>query len=424
MVRCELIAFHESELSPSLWMDLNQGSNVKLDRLTLGPDADHWGVHRATDGSYQRFRSIGTRDRLARLMDSRTDKLKTNNQIGFVALGFNGDWAFSVHGQVEHRCGKPFQNELTSGKQAQKRVSTVALSSLARLWIIVWEDGTISHNLPINIANQVEDYCQLQHSLKTNGDQSNSGRSKAPKAKPPRNNQPASTTSTQKQQPVPNPTQTTNTAATLSSLANATQSLARQVSQTTNQQRNVASASGAQTLPKPTPVPPPPVQTAANTAPVPKAPITVASTSDQQRNVASASGTQALPKPTLAPPPAANTTVNAASVPKAPIAVASTSSQQPTARPVSARYTTLPLVPKAPAITQPAPQAITLTIPQHAPRVASSQANRPISRVETISAKPRVYVPPKKVSTTLRQLDPADWNDSYEYNKRWLEASA
>ncbi|KAG8966062.1 hypothetical protein FRC05_002903 [Tulasnella sp. 425] len=386
-------------------MDLNQGSGVKLDRLTLGPDAEHWGVHRAADGSFQRFSSVGNRDRFTRLLESETDKIKSNNQIGFVTLGFSGDWAFSVNGHVEHKCGKPFQNELTGGWRARKRVSvrsisnlasiniltyenvnnqTIVLSPFARVWIIVWDDGTLSHNLPFNIASQVEDYCQLQHSLKPNGNQSNPGRPKAPKAKPPRNNQQASTSSTQQQQAAPNPTPNANptdnlnslanATADLRSLANATQSLARQVSQTPNRQRNVASASGAQTL----------------------------------------------PKPTLAPPPAVQTTFNAAPVPKASIPAVSTSNQQPTARlaPTQPPTSTLPRVRKAPAVTQPASQVpFTRAGLQQASRGVPSQVDRPISRVETIYAKPRVYVPPKKLSTTLRQLDATGWKDSYDYEK-------
>lgn len=117
-----------SELSPYLWMDLGQGSNVKLDRLTLGPDAEHWGVHRAADGSFERFSSVGNRDRFTRLLESKTDNIKSNNQIGFVSLGFNGDWAFSVNGHVEYRCGKPFQNELTGGWKVRKRVSVGHIS--------------------------------------------------------------------------------------------------------------------------------------------------------------------------------------------------------------------------------------------------------------------------------------------------------
>ncbi|KAG8901619.1 hypothetical protein FRC01_009796, partial [Tulasnella sp. 417] len=68
---------------------------------------------------------------------------------------------------------------------------------MARLWIIVWEDGTLSHNLPSNIATDVEDYCQLQHSLKANSNGPNHGRPKPRKARHPQNNQPGTSSSAQ-----------------------------------------------------------------------------------------------------------------------------------------------------------------------------------------------------------------------------------
>lgn len=61
---------------------------------------------------------------------------------------------------------------------------TVVLSPMARIRIIVWQDGTLSHDLPSNIASELEDYCQLQHYLKPNGNQPNPRRQKRPKPKP------------------------------------------------------------------------------------------------------------------------------------------------------------------------------------------------------------------------------------------------
>lgn len=115
------------ELSADLWKELGQGSNVKLDRLTLGPGAHHWGVHRTGGGSFQRFSSVGNRDAFTRLLDSKTQNIKSNNQIGFVSLGFNGDWAFSVNFHVEHGCGKLFRNDLVGGWRARKRVSVILM---------------------------------------------------------------------------------------------------------------------------------------------------------------------------------------------------------------------------------------------------------------------------------------------------------
>ncbi|KIO27725.1 hypothetical protein M407DRAFT_7152 [Tulasnella calospora MUT 4182] len=341
------------ELSPYLWMDLGQGSNVKLDRLTLGPDADHWGVHRATDGSFQRFSSVGNRDKFTEGFDSRIANIKSNNQIWFVSFGFNGSWAFSVNGYVQHRCGKPFHNKLAGGWKAQKRVSTIALSPMARVWIIVWDDGTLSHNLPFNIATEVEDYFQIQHSLKGNSNQGNWRRSNPQKFKSqPNNTQPGTATSVQKQQPT--------------------------------------STSSTQPLPTP-PYQPPHIR---RTVPVPL-------------------------------PPSKN---NALPVSNPPVTLTSASSQQPATRPAATPLQTFPQVPNAPPAGKPA-QATRYTA-QPASQVppapkswatlaqpSASQAARPISRVETISAKPKVYVPPPKMTTTLRVLDEFHWNDSYEYQK-------
>ncbi|KAG8915089.1 hypothetical protein FRC00_008079 [Tulasnella sp. 408] len=47
----------------------------------------------------------------------------------------------------------------------------------------------------------------------------------------------------------------------------------------------------------------------------------------------------------------------------------------------------------------------------------SSSWSRASSRVDVLSAKPYVYAPPRKLSTTLRSLDPFDWPDSAEYQK-------
>ncbi|KAG9044296.1 hypothetical protein FS837_008388 [Tulasnella sp. UAMH 9824] len=337
-------------------MDLGQGSNVKLDRLTLGPDAEHWGVHRAADGSFERFSSVGNRDRFTRLLESKTDNIKSNNQIGFVSLGFNGDWAFSVNGHVEYRCGKPFQNELTGGWKVRKRVSTIVLSPMARMWIIVWDDGTLSHNLPFSIATEVEDYCQLQHSLKGNSNQGDSGQSKSQKSKAKRNKKQAgAATSAQIQQPT-----STNS-----------------------------------TQPLPTPLPPPP--------PVPRTvPIS-------------------LPPPTSTALPVSNPSVT----------LTSTSSQQPATNPATkpapAPLSTFPHAPKVTPVMKPTqpvqyPAQPTSQVPpqrtrSHLVTQTASQDVRRISRVETIPPKPKVYVPPKKMTTTLRVLDQFHWKDSYEYEK-------
>ncbi|KIO27719.1 hypothetical protein M407DRAFT_23033 [Tulasnella calospora MUT 4182] len=240
------------ELAPYLWKELGQGSNVKLDRLTLGPYADHWGVRRAEDGSLQPFSSIASADGFTRLLDSETLNDDENSKIDFVSLGFGGDWAFSINGHVEHRCGKPFQNRLADGQKSRKRVSTIVLSPMDRLWIIVWEDGSLSHNLPLNMATEVKDYCQLRYSLSRNSDRSDSGRPEPQKARHPRSDAELGTSSTsaQKQPPTANPTQATTKRSKRSARTNTTQPSSTQ--QTIDSQPNIMSLPVA-----PLPVQPP-----------------------------------------------------------------------------------------------------------------------------------------------------------------------
>ncbi|KAG8997536.1 hypothetical protein FRB90_012489, partial [Tulasnella sp. 427] len=166
--------------SGGLLAELCQGPSVQLDRLVLGPDTDHWGVRKTADGSFERFLSVTNRGRFEKLFDSTLGDINSNSQIAFVALGHNGDWVFGVNGQVEYRCVKPLQNKLRGSWKIRKHVSTVVLSPMSRTWIIVWDDGTLSHNLPPNIANVVNDYCQLHYSLKK---VANGAKRKAPRVK-------------------------------------------------------------------------------------------------------------------------------------------------------------------------------------------------------------------------------------------------
>lgn len=433
-------------LSPNLWVELGQGSNVKLDRLTLGPDADHWGVQRAAGGSFQRFSSVGNRDRFTRLLDSKTENIKSNNQIGFVSLGHSGDWAFRVNGHVEHRCSKPFHNELTGGWKARKRVSTVILSPMARVWIILWEDGTHSHNLPSNISTEVEDFCQLQYSLIANLNQQNSGRPTPQQARHGRNNnQPETSSSAQRQPSTTNPTQAVNPRVTHNRASNATQSSSTR--QIINNPPKVPSIPGA-SLPAPPPVPPAataptvsqpsipgaststhqpttklvPTQLPASSIQVPKAP-SIVKPGPAQNNVKAWNTTQPpstqqtiknrlnvvpVPATTLPAPPPISLTVSATPVPKDPITTKSALIQQPATKPALTRLSTPIRVPKALSTVKPVEATLFTTEP-------TSQI--PLTRVKAVSTKPKVYVRPKQQSTTLRLLDASAWPDSAEYEK-------
>ncbi|KAG8914618.1 hypothetical protein FRC00_012014 [Tulasnella sp. 408] len=230
--------------------------------------------------------------------------------------------------------------ELTGGWKAQKRVSTIVLSPMARVWIIVWEDGTLSHNLPSNIATDVEDYCQLQHSLKANSNgPPNSGRPNPRKARNPRNNQPGTGHSAQKQQSKTNSTQPSS------------------AQQTTNNPPNVTS--------------------------VPVAPLPA-------------------PLPTVNPIVTSTSTYRPAAQ-RATTQPATTSIHAP---PSMGRSNTQPTSPTP--LTRQNLESLSGTF---------SQSNRRAQWAEDVSMTSDVYVPPKKLTTTLRLLNSAVWSDKLEYEK-------
>ncbi|KAG8915088.1 hypothetical protein FRC00_008078 [Tulasnella sp. 408] len=222
---------------------------------------------------------------------------------------------------------------------------------MARVWIIVWEDGTLSHNLPSNIATDVEDYCQLQHSLKANSNgTANSGRPKPKKPKNPRNNQPGTGPSGQKQQSTTNSTQPPS------------------VQQTTSNPSNVTSVPFV-----PLPAPPPTL-------------------------------------PTVNPIMTSKSTYRPAAQ-RATTQPATSSIQVPSAPPSMGRSTTQP--------TSPTP------LTKQNLESFSGTFSKPNCRAqwgEDMSTTSDVYVPPKKLTTTLRLLDSSGWPDSSEYEKSECQA--
>ncbi|KAG8925367.1 hypothetical protein FRC00_004059, partial [Tulasnella sp. 408] len=94
---------------------------------------------------------------------------------------------------------------------------------MERLWIIVWEDGSLSHNVPLNLATEIGDYCKLRHSLKGKSNQSSSEPQGPQKARNPQSTDPRSRSSFQKQPPTTSPTQATIETSTQSALANTSQ---------------------------------------------------------------------------------------------------------------------------------------------------------------------------------------------------------
>lgn len=132
------------------------------------------------------------------------------------------------------------------------------------------EVGTLSHNLPPNMATEVEDYCQLRHSLKANSNQPKFEQPTSQKAKNRRNNRSEIHSSAQIQPSTTDATETASQELTHADLTDKAQSFSAQPAIIDSP--NVR-AVPATTLPTPPPVPRPVAP-----LPVPKTPTAVAST--------------------------------------------------------------------------------------------------------------------------------------------------
>ncbi|KAG9044302.1 hypothetical protein FS837_008394 [Tulasnella sp. UAMH 9824] len=243
---------------------------------------------------------------------------------------------------------------------------------MASVWIIVWDDGTLSHNLPSNIATQVDEYCQIQHSLKLGSNQQNPAGRRPQQTGTPQNSQPGTGASAQKQQ---SSTSSANTASNGSANSNAggTVKLSWVQILKGNKTRMNAAAS--------TSVAAPPVTASTSTALLP------ASTSSQPIF----EGPAPTSLPAAAPAPQAPSTVKA--VPAAKLSTKAKSRKSKAREKADlAEFADLSLEP--------------------------SLGWGDISSIfQGVSAEPELYVLPKKLSTTLRLLDPFVWPDSVEYEK-------
>ncbi|KAG8954509.1 hypothetical protein FRC04_011837 [Tulasnella sp. 424] len=153
------------KLSKHLWNEMGQDPNVELDRLTLGPDGQHWGVRVDRDGRCRTFEQVDDHGPFGHRLDSKIDGIDCFDDIEFVALGANGDWAFGVNGRVEYRGSNLLRNRITEGRKAGKTITSAALSPLDRFWFLCWNDGTIDYSLPEDMTDDVDAYCQLRYSL-------------------------------------------------------------------------------------------------------------------------------------------------------------------------------------------------------------------------------------------------------------------
>ncbi|KAG8915090.1 hypothetical protein FRC00_008080 [Tulasnella sp. 408] len=310
------------------------------------------------------------------------------------------------------------------------------------------------------MATEVEDYCQLQHSLKKNANKPNFEQPRSQKARHRRNNRSETDSSAQVQPPTTDATETASQELTHDNLTDKAQSPSTQLAII-----DPPNVTGVPASPLPAP---PPVHRRRPVVPlpVPKAPIAVASPFTRhpatkpvparlpvspievpkapsmvnawnttqsawaQQSIKPRLNATFAPATALPPLPPVTPTIIATAVPAAHIIRRSTPFQKPVTEPVSSRLpTTSAQFLKAPyeSIVKPvqATQSTTRATPQVPLGWRSRsffsepyyQPGRNTSRAEAVSTKPYFYVPPRKPSTTLRLLDPSDWPDVLNYRK-------
>ncbi|KAG8940328.1 hypothetical protein FRC04_005426 [Tulasnella sp. 424] len=153
------------KLSKYLWEEMGQDHTVELDRLTLGPDGQYWGVRVDRDGFSRTFEQVDDSGAFGDRLVSKIDGIDYFGEIEFVALGANGDWAFGVNGRVECRGSNLLRKRITEGRKGGKTILSAAMSPRDRLWFLCWDDGTIDYWLPGDMTDSIDSYCQLRYSL-------------------------------------------------------------------------------------------------------------------------------------------------------------------------------------------------------------------------------------------------------------------
>lgn len=104
-----------------MWREIDQDPNTQLDRLTLGPNGQHWGV-RSDAGSCVYFADVDDCGSFLRRFYPKIDLIDSYDEIDFVALGVDGDWAFAVNGRVEYRGSNLLRKRIVEGKQSGKTI--------------------------------------------------------------------------------------------------------------------------------------------------------------------------------------------------------------------------------------------------------------------------------------------------------------
>ncbi|KAG9048912.1 hypothetical protein FS837_011726 [Tulasnella sp. UAMH 9824] len=153
-----------------------------MDRLTLGPNGQHWGVRSDADGCYY-FADVDDCGSFFGRFYPKIDLIDSYDEVDFVALGADGDWAYAVNGRVEYRGGNLLRNRIQAARRSGKRIlvccvsllqfnhphfglnQSMTMSPLCRNWFISYDDGTFNYTLPEDIAECVWVYCQPHFSL-------------------------------------------------------------------------------------------------------------------------------------------------------------------------------------------------------------------------------------------------------------------
>lgn len=126
-----------------MWREIGQDPNSQLDRLTLGPNGQHWGVRRDV-GSCTSFADVDDCGSFMRRFYPKMDLVDSYDEVDFVALGVDGDWAFAVNGRVEYRGSNLLRNRITEGRRSGKTIMvcsffpslfpTILMSNYTRAW--------------------------------------------------------------------------------------------------------------------------------------------------------------------------------------------------------------------------------------------------------------------------------------------------
>ncbi|KAG9004665.1 hypothetical protein FRB90_010790 [Tulasnella sp. 427] len=109
------------KLSKYLWREIGQDPNSQLDRLTLGPDGQYWGVRRDV-GSCSYFAGAEYCGAFLRRFNAKLNMVDSYDEYDFVALGFEGDWAFGVDGRVEQRGSNLMRNRISIARKSGKGI--------------------------------------------------------------------------------------------------------------------------------------------------------------------------------------------------------------------------------------------------------------------------------------------------------------